>query len=110
MPEINKKEFLAKESINSTAAIHTKLRPDGIAQIRISDCNNSIKLWNNLNHTDEHAEMMEKIGNTQKTNPKFLSLRDPRWPPRDSGIEGCSISTFQASSSVAQNIASHRIE
>lgn len=61
MPEINKKEFLAKESINSTAAIHTKLRPDGIAQIRISDCNNSIKLWNNLNHTDEHAEMMEKI-------------------------------------------------
>ena len=45
---ITDKEFLAKNSIMSMAAIQTKLYPNGQYQIRISDCNNTIKLWGEL--------------------------------------------------------------
>ena len=38
----NKKAFLAPNSINSMAAIFTKIHKDGTAVIRISDCHNSV--------------------------------------------------------------------
>ena len=56
----NKKEFLAPRSINSMAAIFTKIHKDGTAIIRISDCHNSIKLWNDLNDENQVHEMLQK--------------------------------------------------
>jgi hypothetical protein len=57
----NKKSFLAPDSILSMAAIHTKIKPDGEASIRISDCNRSIKIWNDLNDKKQCREMITKI-------------------------------------------------
>lgn len=59
--EYNKKSFLAPESINSMAAIFTKIHEDGIAVIRISDCHNSIKIWNDLNDQKQVYEMLQKV-------------------------------------------------
>ena len=59
----NKKEFLAPDSLLSMAVIHTKIKPCGEAQIRISDCNNTIKLWNDLNDKKQVIEFVEKIDN-----------------------------------------------
>lgn len=56
----NKKVFLAPDSLLSMAVIHTKIKPCGEAQIRISDCNNTIKIWNNLNSKKEVNEMLQK--------------------------------------------------
>lgn len=56
----NKKAFLAPASINSMAAIFTKIHKDGTAVIRISDCHNSIKLWNDLNDEFQVHEMLQK--------------------------------------------------
>lgn len=49
----NHKRFLAPKSLLSMAVIHTKIKPCGEAQIRISDCNNTIKLWNDLNDQNQ---------------------------------------------------------
>lgn len=57
----NKKEFLAPDCLLSSSMIHTKVKPDGIAQIRISDCNRSIVLWNDLNNKQERHDIMEKV-------------------------------------------------
>lgn len=57
----NKKVFLAPNIITSMAVIHTKIKPCGEAQIRISDCNSSIKLWNDLNDKSQAAEMLQKV-------------------------------------------------
>lgn len=57
----NRKKFLAPDSILSMAAIHTKIKPDGEASIRISDCNRSIKIWNDLNDKKQTKEMITKI-------------------------------------------------
>lgn len=57
----NKKSFLAPESIRSMSVIHTKIKECGEASVVISDCRNSIKLWNNTNNKEESVEMVEKI-------------------------------------------------
>jgi len=57
----NKKCFLAPDSINSMAVIFTKIYKDGTAIIRISDCNNTIKLWNDMNDKKQIDEMLTKI-------------------------------------------------
>jgi hypothetical protein len=67
----NKKTFLAPDSILSMAVIHTKIKPCGEAQIRISDCNNTIKLWNDLNDKDQVKEMLTKITNIQNALDEF---------------------------------------
>jgi hypothetical protein len=56
----NEKAFLVPTSINSMAAIFTKVHADGTAVIRISDCHNSIKLWNDLNDDKQVIEMLQK--------------------------------------------------
>lgn len=61
----NSKIFLAPDSILSMAVIHTKIKKCGEAQIRISDCNNTIKLWNDINETKQVKEMLTKIDNIQ---------------------------------------------
>lgn len=53
------------------AVIHTKIKPCGEAQIRISDCNNTIKIWNDLNDKKEVSEMIEKIDNLIETLTDF---------------------------------------
>ena len=57
----SRKVFLAPDSILSMAAIHTKIKKDGEASIRISDCNRSIKLWNDMNDKKQVTEMLVKI-------------------------------------------------
>lgn len=56
----NKKAFLAPASLLSMAVIHTKIKPCGEGQIRISDCNNTIKIWNDLNDKSQVHEMLQK--------------------------------------------------
>lgn len=57
----NRKKFLAENSINSMSAIHCKIHNDDKAIIRVSDCHNSIRLWNEINTPEGRAEMMQKI-------------------------------------------------
>lgn len=57
----NKKTFLAPESILSMAAIHTKIRDDGTAILRISDCNTSVRIWNDFNDENQKQEMLLKV-------------------------------------------------
>jgi len=57
----NQKAFLAPKSINSMAAIHAKIKPDGTAIVRISDCNQSIRIWNDFNAKEGKMEMIEKV-------------------------------------------------
>ena len=59
----NQKRFLAPNSLLSMEVIHTKIKPSGEAQIRISDCNNTIKIWNDLNDKKEVEEMILKTEN-----------------------------------------------
>lgn len=62
----NQKVFLAPDSINSMSAIFTKIYKNGIAIIRISDCNQTIKLWNDLNEQNQVEEMIIKIETLEK--------------------------------------------
>ncbi len=57
----NKKEFLAPESIRSMAAVHTKILADGTAILRVSDCNTSVRIWNDFNNKEEIKEMLLKV-------------------------------------------------
>ena len=57
----NQKSFLAPNSIMSMAAIHTKIIPNGTAIIRISDCNQTITLWNDFNTKEGKIEIVEKV-------------------------------------------------
>lgn len=67
----NKKMFLAPDSLLSMAVIHTKIKQCGEAQIRISDCNNTIKLWNDLNDKKQIAEMITKIESMETSLSEF---------------------------------------
>mgnify|MGYP007071565100 CR=1 FL=1 len=59
----DKKEFLVQDSILSMAAYHAKIKsePNSQYQLRISDCNNTIKLWGNINSLEDIKEGMEKL-------------------------------------------------
>jgi hypothetical protein len=57
----NQKSFLAPNSILSMAAIHTKIKEDGIAILRISDCNRSVRIWNDFNTKEGKIEMIKKL-------------------------------------------------
>ena len=59
----NKKEFLAPESIRSMAAVHTKILADGTAILRVSDCNTSVRIWNDFNNKEEIKEVLLKVVN-----------------------------------------------
>lgn len=67
----NQKEFLAPDSIRSMAAVHTKILKDGTAIVRISDCNNSIRIWNDFNVPMEKEEMLTKVENLIKNLQEF---------------------------------------
>ena len=69
----NNKSFLAPESILSMAEIHTKIKQDGTAILRISDCNKSIRIWNNLNNRGETIEMLFKINTIQEVLSDFAA-------------------------------------
>ena len=57
----NQKEFLAPESIRSMAAVHAKILSDGTAILRVSDCNTSVRIWNDFNNKEEIKEMLLKV-------------------------------------------------
>lgn len=61
--EYNHKVFIAPNSIRSMSVIHCKIKENGEGIIRISDCNNSIRIWNDLNVLEEQVEIIEKINN-----------------------------------------------
>jgi hypothetical protein len=43
------------------SAIHCKIDETGIAKLTISDCNNSIRIWNDFNNREGKIEMILKI-------------------------------------------------
>lgn len=57
----NQKKFLAPESIRSMAAVHAKILSDGTAILRVSDCNTSVRIWNDFNSKEGKLEMIEKL-------------------------------------------------
>ena len=61
MQTYNKKKFLAPDSASSMAAYHTKIYDDGIAVLRISDCNHTIKIWNDFTIPEQVLEMHKKM-------------------------------------------------
>ncbi|WP_445454074.1 hypothetical protein [Flavobacterium sp. 25HG05S-40] len=67
----NKKGFLAPESITSMSAYFTKIYKNGMAIIRISDCNNTIKIWNDMNDKKQVEEMLTKIDTLQDALDRF---------------------------------------
>lgn len=67
----NKKSFLSPNSIYSMSAIHTKIYEDGIAGIRLSDCQHSIKIWNDMNDVTQVVEMLEKIDHIRVALEEF---------------------------------------
>lgn len=67
----NKKIFIAPDSLLSMAAMHTKIKPCGEAQIRISDCNTTIRIWNDLNDKTEIKEFLTKIDNMMDMLSEF---------------------------------------
>jgi hypothetical protein len=71
MKKYSNKLFLSQNCSYSMSAILTSIERDGIATIRISDCNRSIKLWNDLNEKEQATEMLEKINNIQNTLELF---------------------------------------
>jgi hypothetical protein len=57
----NQKAFLAPDSILSMSVIHAKILADGTGILRISDCNNSIRIWNDFNTKEGKIEMIKKL-------------------------------------------------
>lgn len=57
----SKKIFLAPESHTSMSAIHAKIRKDGTSELRLSDCNGTIRWLNDLNDKDQAKEMLTKL-------------------------------------------------
>ncbi len=68
----NKKVFLAPDSIHSMSAIYCKVYEDGKAVIRISDCNNSIRFWNEIENKEGRDEMILKVVRLQRNLSAFL--------------------------------------
>lgn len=76
----NSKKFLAPESITSMAAIHCKIKKCGEITIRISDCNNSIKLWNKLENKSEISEFLQKMDSLLKEIQNLKDELKERYP------------------------------
>ena len=57
----NQKAFLATDSIRSCASYHAKIRTDLNAIFRVNDCNDGVRIWNNLNNLEEVIEMINKL-------------------------------------------------
>jgi hypothetical protein len=72
----NEKGFLLPDSIQSMAAYHMKIKPDGIAVFRIHDCNGGIRLWNDLTKPEEVHEMCEKLRTLGAAAIRFAHVID----------------------------------
>lgn len=67
MNSINEKIFLLPDSIKSMAAVHIKIHEDRSQyQIRISDCNDTVKLWGGVDDEQELIDGIEKLSNLAK--------------------------------------------
>lgn len=63
---VNKKIFLAKDDVLSTAACHIKVfnKPERQEyQLRVSDCNMAIKLWGQTTTVESLENGIEKMEN-----------------------------------------------
>lgn len=69
----NKKIFLAPESLTSMSGIHAKIRKDGSSEIRLSDCNGTIRWLNDLNDQAQVREMLTKLDNAMSI---IMAFRD----------------------------------
>lgn len=64
--DFNQKFFLLPGSITSMAAVHIKVYNNPQRkeyQMRISDCNNAIKLWGGISTYDELEDGIQKLSN-----------------------------------------------
>lgn len=68
LKQYNKKGFLVPGSMFSMAAYHAKIYPAPRSeyQLRISDCNNAIRLWGRLETPGDFAEAFRKLETLQK--------------------------------------------
>lgn len=64
---LNLKHFLAPHSIESMAAVHVKTKTDNTYQLRISDCNRTIKIWGKTDTKEGLTEGLEKLRNLRVT-------------------------------------------
>ena len=70
----NKKEFLAPQSIRSCASYHAKILDDGRAIFRVHDCNDGIRLWNQITSPEEAQEMVEKMRKLSEAASEFSNF------------------------------------
>ncbi|GAB6121630.1 hypothetical protein [Dysgonomonas termitidis] len=57
----NEKRFLLPQSPNSMACYHAKIDADGKMKLTIHDCNNSIRLHNDLSAVSGVREALDKL-------------------------------------------------
>ena len=73
----NKKQFLTPNAANTMSAVHIKIKQktNGIEQyqMRISDCNNAIKLWGDLHTKEDVLIGIEKLTNLSKLATELKS-------------------------------------
>jgi hypothetical protein len=86
----NKKMFLAPESQLSMAAIHVKVYADDRQeyQARISDCNNTIKIWGKIDSADSYIEFKQKISSLKSALELLENHVDEAF------LESCKINFF----------------
>ena len=75
----NKKEFLSPNSIWSMAAFHAAIHDDGICILRISDCKNSIKIWNDFNEPSQIIDMKQCLMTLSEGISELISFIDDNY-------------------------------
>ena len=83
----NKKAFLLPDSINSMAAYHAKLFPDGRYMFRIHDCNTGIRLIGELKKEQDLIDAANKLNELAAAAARFANhferLRDEIYPKKN---------------------------
>jgi hypothetical protein len=72
--QYNKKAFLLPASINSMAAYHAKIMPDGKYMFRIHDCATGIRLLGDLNEPEEALAAVNKFNRLSLAAKEFANF------------------------------------
>lgn len=70
----NKKAFLLPGSIDSMAAYHAIVRPDGQYRFRIHDCLTSIRLHGNVTDPESAADGVKKLRRLARAACEFANF------------------------------------
>ncbi|GAB6010820.1 hypothetical protein [Viscerimonas tarda] len=72
--QYNKKGFLLPDSARSMASYHAKIDSDNKMKLTIHDCNGSIRLWNDLNNSEEINEAVDKLNRLSLAAKDFANF------------------------------------